>query len=101
MRIILFFDLPTLTSGQRKSYRIFVKEIIKIGFYRLQESVFCKMCVNLTNTQSVFSSIAKIKPKEGNIIAIVVTEHQFATMRIIFGEVNTDVITNFDRVIEL
>lgn len=101
MRIILFFDLPTLTSLQRKAYRHFVRDIVRLGFYRLQESVFCKMSINLANVEGAFTSISKIKPKEGNVFALVVTEHQFSTMRIILGENETDVVTSFDRIIEL
>lgn len=101
MRILLFFDLPTLTSAQRKTYRHFVKDIVRLGYYRLQESVFCKMAVNLTSANASFSAVSKIKPSEGNVFALIVTEKQFSSMRIFVGENKADVITSFDRIVEL
>lgn len=46
MRIIVFFDLPTLTSTQQKTYRDFRKFLIKNGFYMMQESVYCRIQTN-------------------------------------------------------
>ena len=45
MRLVLFFDLPVIKTSQRKAYTKFVKDIKKIGFYMLQESVYIKMCL--------------------------------------------------------
>lgn len=101
MRIILFFDLPSITSEEKRAYRHFVRDLTNLGFYRLQESVFCKMSVNMNSVTSTYKNIAKIKPKDGNVFALLVTEHQFATMRIFLGENSSDVITSFDRMIEL
>ena len=43
MRMIVFFDLPTLTNEDKRNYRKFRKVLIKNGFIMLQESVYCKM----------------------------------------------------------
>ena len=43
MRILVFFDLPTLTNEDRRNYGMFRKALIKNGFIMLQESVYCKM----------------------------------------------------------
>ena len=40
MRILVFFDLPTETSKDRKSYSKFRKFLIDEGFIMMQESVF-------------------------------------------------------------
>ena len=39
MRVLLFFDLPTLTAEERKSATAFRKALLKDGFLMLQESV--------------------------------------------------------------
>lgn len=101
MRILLFYDLPTLSSANLKAYRDFVKDIIKIGFYRIQESVFVKMAINPQSVDSVYQKLEQIKPKEGNIFCITVTEQQFSKMKFILGEIETDVISSTDRIIEL
>ena len=46
MRMIVFFDLPVLTSKQRRDYREFRKFLLKSGFLMLQESVYCKLVQN-------------------------------------------------------
>ena len=39
MRMIVFFDLPTLTNEDKRNYRKFRKVLIKNGFIMLQEFV--------------------------------------------------------------
>ena len=39
MRVIVFFDLPTLTSKERREYRRFRKFLINEGFIMMQESM--------------------------------------------------------------
>ena len=46
MRVIVFFDLPTLTSENRREYTKFRKFLIKNGFLMMQESVYTKMALN-------------------------------------------------------
>ena len=74
MRTLLFFDLPSITLKEKKHYRDFVKYLKALGFYRLQESVFCKMDID---KQAMDSSIKRIEsklPPEGSVIALSVTE---------------------------
>ena len=42
MRVIVFFDLPTLTLEDKKEYRNFRKFLLKRGFAMMQESVYSK-----------------------------------------------------------
>lgn len=101
MRTILFFDLPSITSEDRREYRKFVKVLITNGFYRLQESVFCKMAIDFQSASTTVDKIKKLVPKEGLIMALTVTEKQFSSMKILLGNSNTDVITTDDRIVEL
>ena len=43
MRIMVFFDLPTITLEDRRNYTKFIKCLIKNGFIMLQESVYSKL----------------------------------------------------------
>ena len=101
MRTLLFFDLPTLTLEHKRSYRKFVKELIKIGFYRIQESVFVKLSLNKQGADSSIAYLNAIKPKEGNIFLITITEKQFSNMNILLGDVNSDVVSSDERIINL
>lgn len=101
MRIILFFDLPSVTAEEQKAYRNFVKRIKREGFYMLQESVYVKMAINNQVSQGTIQRIKTFLPKSGDIMVLTVTERQFSAMELLIGERTTDVITSTDRVIKL
>ena len=46
MRVIVFFDLPTLTTEDKRNYSKFRRFLIKNGFMMLQESVYAKLALN-------------------------------------------------------
>lgn len=101
MRTVLFFDLPTIETKDLKEYRKFVRNIKKIGFYMLQESVYVKMLIDKQAQMGVISKVKKISPNNGSIMVLSVTEKQFAQMEIIIGENKIDVITTDERVVIL
>jgi CRISPR-associated protein Cas2 len=101
MRSLLFFDLPTLTATNRKNYRKFVKLLKRNGFYMLQESVYCKMSIDKQSADATLAKLKKEIPSDGNIMMLIVTEKQFASMNILLGESTSDVLSSTDRVIEL
>lgn len=49
MRVMVFFDLPVITSANRKDYRDFHKYLIKTGFLMMQESVYCRLGTKFHN----------------------------------------------------
>lgn len=101
MRLILFFDLPTLTAEDRREYRYFRKNLIKNGFFMMQESVYTRMVLNASVENSVKEKIMKIKPKKGLVQMITITEKQFSKMLFIVGENNTNVINSVERIVFL
>ena len=101
MRILVFFDLPTETSKDRKIYAKFRKFLIKEGFIMMQESVYCKLTLNNSVTNSVRDKIEKNKPPKGIVQMLVITEKQFASMDYIVGNKNYDSIDNTERLIIL
>ena len=50
MRVIVMFDLPVLSSSQIREYNKFRKFLIKSGFLMMQESIYCKLALNATNS---------------------------------------------------
>ena len=100
MRIIVFFDLPTETNEDKRSYRKFRKALIKDGFIMMQESVYTK----LMTTPSVENSVKNLihnKPEKGIVQSLTVTEKQFSKMEFVVGEYKNDVIDSEDRVVIL
>ncbi len=101
MRVLVFFDLPTLTNEDKKNYRQFRKSLVKNGFIMLQESVYCKLITSPSVEHSVRNMLDKNKPPKGLVQLLSVTEKQYSKMDFIVGEYCGEVIDNEERVIVL
>lgn len=101
MRVIVFFDLPVQTSEQRREYAQFHKHLIKDGFVMMQESVYCKLALNLSAAGAVMESIRRNKPPEGLVQMLVVTEKQFGRMECVVGESHSEIVDSDERTVFL
>lgn len=101
MRVLVFFDLPTFSAEDRKTYRNFRKLLITNGFVMLQESVYCRMVHNQSVQKSVIDNIRKNGPKDGIVQVLSITEKQFQKMEFITGTKKTNVVDNDERIIIL
>ena len=101
MRVIVFFDLPTVTLEERREYAKFRKYLIKSGFIMMQESVYSKLAQNATVADSVINNVKKNKPSEGLVQLLSITEKQFQKMEYIIGTSNSVVLDSDDRLVIL
>lgn len=101
MRMILFFDLPSVTKKDIKEYNKFVNYLKKNGFVRMQESVFTKLALNPTIVNLTMNDIRKNVPPEGIVSVLNITENQFASIDHLIGEIKTDVIISSEKVVKL
>lgn len=101
MRVMVFFDLPTLTAANRRDYAQFRKYLIKSGFLMLQESVYCKLALNSTVMEAVVQGICRNKPPEGLVQILTLTEKQFSKMEMITGEYKSEVLQSDKRLVIL
>lgn len=101
MRVLVFFDLPVLTSENRRGYAKFRKFLLKNGFLMLQESVYCKLALNGSAVNAIVENVHKNKPEEGLIQLLTVTEKQYAKMDIILGQVKSEVLDTDERLVIL
>lgn len=99
MRILVFFDLPTLKPEQRREYRKFRKWLIKEGFIMVQESVYSKLAMNTNSSKLIIKNVKKHKAKEGNIQILVISEKQFNNIELIVGKSQTDVLDTIEKVV--
>ena len=97
----MFFDLPTETAADRRSYRRFRKLLIRNGFIMMQESVYCKLLMNGTAQGVMADTIRRGKPPRGVVQMLTVTEKQFVKMEYVVGKWTSDVISSDERLIEL
>ncbi len=101
MRVIVMFDLPSITSAEKREYRNFQKFLVKSGFIMQQESVYSKLALNTTAADAIIFNIKKNKPAAGIVQVLTITEKQYGRMEFIVGEKHGDVIDNDERLIIL
>ncbi|QBO36923.1 CRISPR-associated endonuclease Cas2 [Periweissella cryptocerci] len=99
MRLMLFFDLPVLTSEQRRNYRRFRKQLINEGFLMIQESVYVRVAINRKSAEFLEKRLLDVVPPEGIVQTLIVTEKQYASMNFLVGASIDDVKNNDDKVI--
>lgn len=99
MRIMVFFDLPTITSEDRREYTKFRKYLIKSGFLMMQESVYTKIALNKTCADSIAESVRRNRPLSGLVQMMIITEKQFNRTEYICGEFNSDVLCSDERLV--
>lgn len=101
MRVIVFFDLPTITLEDKREYRTFRKFLLKRGFAMMQESVYSKLALNTTAANGIVSSVKDNRPKTGLVQMMVITEKQFSKMEYVVGEKGSTIIDSDQRTIIL
>lgn len=101
MRVIVFFDLPTLTSADRREYARFHKHLVKSGFIMMQESVYSKLALNMSAAGAIMETIRREKPPQGLVQMLVVTEKQYARMEYVVGERYSEIIDSDERTVFL
>lgn len=99
MRILVMFDLPTLTGSDKKEYRNFHKYLLKNGFIMMQESIYSKLALNSTVAEAIMSNVRKNKPASGLVQMITITEKQYSKMEFVVGELISNVIDSDERLI--
>lgn len=101
MRLIVMFDLPTLTVEDMRSYRDFRKFLIKNGFMMMQESVYSKIALNQSMANLITNRVRENKPPKGLVQMFTITEKQFSRMEILVGDISEEYITDDMRLIIL
>ena len=95
------FDLPVTLSEDLREYTRFRKYLVKSGFLMMQESVYCKLALNTTVSESIINNIRKNKPKKGLVQILMLTEKQFSKMEFIVGDYSSDVLDTDERIVIL
>lgn len=94
MRILLFFDLPSIEQYEKKEYLDFRKSLIKNGFIMIQFSIYVKAVNASSKIKYEIEKIKKNIPSQGNIRIIHITESQYQNMTILLGNKKINEIYN-------
>lgn len=85
MWVIVFFDLPTETSAQRKQYAQFRKLLIKDGFTMFQYSIYVRPCASQENAEVHQKRVIGYLPEEGKVCIMTITDRQFGNIKVFEG----------------
>lgn len=80
------FDLPTETKLERKKANNFRKTLLKMGFVRIQFSVYTRVCNGLDNAKKYIKLIDSIVPEAGSVRSLLITDKQYESMVIHLGK---------------
>jgi CRISPR-associated protein Cas2 len=84
--ILVFFDLPTETKKERKIAARFRKDIMGDGFTMFQFSIYIRHCSSRENMDVHIKRLKRILPEKGHVGMLTVTDKQFSSMEIFYGQ---------------
>ena len=86
MWVLVFFDLPTETSSERKIAAGFRKHIMKDGFQMFQFSIYLRHCASVENAQVHIKRTKAKLPEKGHVGILCITDKQFGDIEIFYGK---------------
>lgn len=89
--ILVFFDLPTETKKDRKTYARFRKDLLQDGFTMFQFSIYLRHCPSRENAEVHQKRVKRMLPGKGHIGILTITDKQFGMMELFFGEEKKEV----------
>ena len=84
--ILLFYDLPTVSSGDKKAGTEFRKNLIRSGYQRIQKSVYVKLVRNSRTINTELANLRKILPQNGDVKALSISLNEFQSLISLTGE---------------
>ena len=92
VRVLVLYDLPMTEVEDRKEYAKFRRDILKLGCYLVQFSVYAKVIKNEIYYKSFINKLKNIIPERGEVRVIKLTEKQYEDMIFLNGTKN-----NFEK----
>ncbi len=86
MRLLVLFDLPTLTKADKRAYVVFRRFLIQDGYDMIQWSVYGRIVNGFDDMQIHLKRLSANLPPDGSVRALTVSEKQFAQMRLLVGQ---------------
>lgn len=86
MWIWVLFDMPVDTKKNRKKANAFRKNLLKIGFNKVQFSIYIKHCVGFEDTETNIRKVKRIMEDTGEVGIITFTDKQYGNMQYFWGK---------------
>ncbi|GAB1415956.1 CRISPR-associated endonuclease Cas2 [Paludibacter sp.] len=97
MWVLVFFDLPTETKKDRKIYTEFRNKLIKDGFTMFQFSIYLRHCASRENAEVHIQRVKKSLPAKGHIGILCITDKQFGSMELYYGQKEKPISTPYQQ----
>ena len=88
---MVMFDLPVVSTEEKRQYTRFRKYLLREGFLQLQFSVYAKYCTSRENAQKYMNHLKSAVPPGGKVRLIMITDKQFGDMVSLYGKKIEDV----------
>lgn len=85
MRMLVFFDLPVVTREERRAYTLFRRFLLNDGFDMIQFSVYGRILNGRDAEEKHMQRVVDNLPPDGSVRVLVVTEKQYAGMKLLVG----------------
>ncbi len=85
MRMMVFFDLPTVTKAEKRAYTLFRRFLLNDGYDMIQFSIYGRILNGTDAEEKHMKRLVSNLPPEGSIRVLTVTEKQYASMKILVG----------------
>lgn len=83
--LFAMFDLPSVTTEEKKAYIDFRKELIADGFMMMQFSVYARYCPSREHSRKHIERIRRALPPEGHVRILWITDKQFSEIQVFNG----------------
>ena len=88
---MVMFDLPVVSTEEKRQYTRFRKYLLREGFLQLQFSVYAKYCASRESAQKYMNHLKSAVPPGGKVRLIMITDKQFGDMVSLYGKKVEDV----------
>lgn len=85
MRMMVFFDLPTVTKTERRAYTLFRRFLLNDGYDMIQFSIYGRILNGNDAGEKHMKRLLVNLPPAGSIRVLTVTEKQYAGMKLLVG----------------
>lgn len=84
--LMLMYDMPVITTADKKAYRKLTNYLQKSGFYALQDSIYIKPLSEKQKAKRYLSEIKQLAAIGSHIRALMLTHQSFIAMEAVIGQ---------------
>lgn len=76
--LFVCFDLPVEDKEERRLASRFRKDLLNLGYFMLQNSIYVRSCVTYEKTDKFIKTLEEIAPTTGNVSIFYLTDKQWS-----------------------